>query len=189
MISQLFRRNGRPETIRTLYGAIVAQARLPAFYRDYGVPDTVEGRFDMIVLHVALFFRRMRTEPEEVRGLGQGVFDAFCRDMDHNLREMGVSDMGIPGKMQDIGEAFYGRATVYGRALAASGNAALIAALAKNVFAAEGTPAGAYPLALYVREAVRRLDRLEGGRIAAAVLDFPDPDTKSVAESGARAAP
>ncbi len=105
MVFQLFRSNGRAGTIRALYGVIVAQARLPAFYRAYGVPDTVEGRFDMIVLHVALFFRRVRAD-DEVRALGQLVFDAFCRDMDHNLREMGVSDVRLPRRMRDLGAAY-----------------------------------------------------------------------------------
>lgn len=189
MISQLFRRNGKGEIIRALYGAIVAQARLPVFYRAYGVPDTVEGRFDMIVLHVALFFRRVRGERDEIRALGQGVFDAFCRDMDRNLREMGVSDVGIPRRMRGFGEAYYGRAAIYDRALAGTDDGALTAALARNVFAAESPPAGAHSLALYVREAVRRLDAQDGDRIAAAVLDFPDPGTISVAENATRAAP
>jgi cytochrome b pre-mRNA-processing protein 3 len=185
MIFQLFRRNDRAGTIRALYGAIVAQARRPAFYRDYGVPDSVEGRFDMIALHVILFFRRVRAEREQVRALGQEVFDAFCRDMDHNLREMGVSDVGIPRKMRGLGEAYYGRAMTYDHALSADGDEALVAALARNVFAMEAAPAGASRLASYVREAVRRLDREDGDAFAASVLDFPDPDTISPAEGGA----
>jgi hypothetical protein len=74
MIFQLFHRNKRAGTIRALYGAIVAQARRPAFYRGYGAPDSVEGRFDMIVLHAVLFFRRTRAD-DDIRALGQLVFD------------------------------------------------------------------------------------------------------------------
>ena len=181
MIFQLFRRNDRAGTIRALYGAIVAQARRPAFYLDYGVPDNVEARFDMIALHVILFFRRVRADRDSIRALGQPVFDAFCRDMDHNLREMGVSDVGIPRKMRGLGEAYYGRATTYDRALSAPGDEALVAALSKNVFATDLVPAGAFRLASYVREAVRRLDRQDGDALATAVLDFPDPDTISSA--------
>ena len=184
MVFQLFRRNGRAGTIRALYGVIVAQARQPAFYRAYGVPDTVEGRFDMIVLHVALFFRRVRAE-EAVRPLGQGVFDAFCCDMDHNLREMGVSDVRLPKRMRELGGAFYGRAASYDRALATDDDEVLADALAKNIFASDGAPApGARRLAAYVREAVRGLDGQDSARFAAAVLDFPDPDTILVAENG-----
>lgn len=185
MVFQLFRDNKRAGTIRALYGAIVAQARRPAFYITYGVPDTVEGRFDMIVLHVALFFRRVRAD-EGVRALGQGVFDAFCRDMDHNLREMGVSDVRLPRRMRGLGEAYYGRAKGYDRALAADDDQVLVDALAKNIFASEGVPAGAQRLAAYVREAVRVLDGQPSTRIAAAVLDFPDPDTILVAGNGVK---
>ena len=182
MVFQLFRRNERAATIRALYGAIVAQARSPAFYRAYGVPDTVDGRFDMIALHVILFFRRVRAD-EEVRALGQRVFDAFCRDMDHNLREMGVSDVRIPRRMREVGAAYYGRTASYDRALAGT-DEALAAALAKNILAVEGVPEEALRLAAYVREAVAGLDRLQNARLAAAVLDFPDPDTILVAGNG-----
>src|SRR5437667_12830184 len=85
MLFRLFRRNPRADTISALYGAIVAQARRESFYLGFGVPDTVEGRFDMIVLHLALFCRRLTREGGPVHALGQDVFDLFCRDMDHNL--------------------------------------------------------------------------------------------------------
>ena len=106
MILPLFRRPGR--TIDALYGAIVAQARAAHFYAEMGVPDTVSGRFDMVLLHVVLVLRRLREGEAGERALAQGLFDAFCRDMDHNLREMGISDQGLPRHMQRVGEAFYG---------------------------------------------------------------------------------
>ncbi len=91
MIFPRFRRGARPDTISALYGMIVAQARLPCFYRDYAVADTVNGRFDLIVLHLALVSDRMMPDPA-LKELGQGIFDRFCEDMDHNLREMGISE-------------------------------------------------------------------------------------------------
>src|ERR1700739_217780 len=109
---QLFASRPTNSTIDAVYGAIVAQARLPGFYLAYGVPDTVEGRFDMIVLHLVLLFRRLAREAE-FRELAQGIFDRFCNDMDHNLREMGVGDQSVPKEMRRLGEAFYGRAGVY----------------------------------------------------------------------------
>ena len=168
MILPLFRRPAR--TIDALYGAIVAQARAPAFYAELGVPDTVLGRFDMVLLHVVLVLRRLRQEGAEgeangaqdrssQRALAQGLFDRFCRDMDHNLREMGISDQGVPRHMQRVGEAFYGRAQVYEAALgAAASEGALTQALARNVYldTGEGLRAGA--LARYVRDVVQILD-------------------------------
>src|SRR5215813_6830722 len=96
MIFHLFRRAPRGDTIASLYGTIVAQARSVAFYQSYGVPDTVNGRFEMIVLHAVLLLRRLKAEPELARQLGQGIFDRFCQDMDANLREMGVGDLAVP---------------------------------------------------------------------------------------------
>ena len=118
MIFHLFRRTPQSDSIASLYGMIVAQARAPAFYQDYGVPDTVDGRFEMVVLHTVLVLRRLDAEPGPVRRLGQAVFDLFCRDMDASLREMGVGDLKVPREMRRIGEAFYGRKAAYEAALA-----------------------------------------------------------------------
>ena len=107
MILPLFRRSPRDHRIRALYGAIVAQARSSAFYADFGVPDTVEGRFDLIVLHLVLLLRRLDRDESVGRGLGQGLFDVFCRDLEANLREMGVGDLAVPKKMRQFAEAFY----------------------------------------------------------------------------------
>ncbi|MGE0522087.1 MAG: ubiquinol-cytochrome C chaperone family protein [Variibacter sp.] len=167
-----------PDTIGALYGAIVAQARVPAFYADYGVPDTVEGRFDLLILHVALFFRRAREEGESLRAVGQGVFDRFCLDMDHGLREIGISDTSLAKKMQKIGEAFYGRAAAYDKALAEADGAMLAAALGRNVFgvqpARHEAPA-VRRLAHYVRAAAEDLSDQASDAIAAGVVSFPDP--------------
>ena len=103
--------------IRRLYGAIVAQARAPEFYTDYGVPDTVEGRFDMVVLHVYLVFRRLAEAGEAARARGQEMFDLFIEDMDASMRELGVSDLAVPRKMRAMAEGYYGRTGVYDAAL------------------------------------------------------------------------
>jgi cytochrome b pre-mRNA-processing protein 3 len=175
MTFPLFRRARGADTIGALYGTIVAQARHPLFYADYGVPDTVEARFDMIVLHVALLFRRVRHEAGPVRALGQGVFDRFCKDMEHNLREMGVSDLALPKDMRRIGEAFYGRAAAYDGALArADDEAALVAALCRNVFAGETWPSGRR-LASYVRATATDLAGQDISILAEGAVRFPDP--------------
>src|SRR3989442_12960591 len=112
MIFKLFRRTPR-DPIACLYGTIVAQARLPAFYQIYGVPDTVNGRLEMIMLHTVLFLRRLESEAVPIRALRQGLFDHFCRDMDDSMREMGVGDLAGPRNMRRIGGAFYGRQAAY----------------------------------------------------------------------------
>jgi cytochrome b pre-mRNA-processing protein 3 len=158
-----------------LYGAIVAQARSEAFYRDYGVPDSVNGRFEMVVLHLLLALRRLG--PGDVRGPAQLLFDLFCSDMDGNLREIGVGDLAVPREMRRMGEAFYGRRAAYEAALNAADRDALAAALARNVFgsaAAPGDPAwaGAKKLASYVMAAEHALAAQDLGD---GHVEFPDP--------------
>ena len=168
----LFRRPPR-NTIAILYGAIVAQARRPVFYQDLAVPDTVLGRFDLIVLHLVLVLRRLRAGEAVHRELAQGVFDAFCRDMDHNLREMGISDQGVPRQMRRVGEAFYGRARAYEAALGEPDD--LAAALGRNVYGADAAPVAARALAAYVRQVIDRLAGQELGALAAGRVSFPEP--------------
>jgi len=175
MIFGLFRRDPQAATIAALYGVIVAQARNPAFYLAFGVPDTTEGRFDMIVLHLALFFRRLGREAAP--SFSQDVFDMFCRDMDHNLREMGVGDLSVPKKMQKLAEAFYGRLETYDRALAAAGDEDLAAALGRNVLGEAEPSESARKLAAYARAAAQRLDETLSADLTGEGLSFPDPDT------------
>jgi cytochrome b pre-mRNA-processing protein 3 len=174
MILRRFLRTHQDDNIASLYGAIVAQARLPAFYRDYSVPDTVNGRFEMIVLHAALLLRRLDGGDAPARGLGQAVFDRFCADMDGNLREMGVGDLAVPRKMKSIGEAFYGRRRAYDAALAAAEAAPLAAALARNVYESDAG-AGVGRLAAYTRTAAAGLAAQGIATFQQGQIGFPDP--------------
>lgn len=174
MIFPLMRRSRRVDTIPSVYGAIVAQARSPLFYRGYRVPDTVEGRLGMIVLHLALLLRRLAAENAEMREFGQRVFDRFCQDMDDNLREMGVGDQAVPRHMRRIGEGFYGQVAAYDRALTSADAKDLEEALRRNIFCGL-LVAGAAQLALYAREAARRLASIEAASIMNGELGFPDP--------------
>src|SRR5262249_54947866 len=158
----------RADTIRSLYGAIVAQARLPAFYADYGVDDTPTGRFDMILLHLWLFVRRVRGEPGPIRALGQGVFDLFCRAMDHSFLETGIVDRAVPKHMRRVAEAFYGRAAAYDAAVDGREEEPLAGALARNIYSQAVASASARRLAHYVRAAVAALDAQEAASVARA---------------------
>src|ERR1051326_7473647 len=133
---------------------------MPAFYADYGVPDAPAGRFDMILLHLILFVRRLREEPAPIRALGQGVFDLFCRDMDHSFREMGIGDLAVPKHMRRVAEAFYGRAAAYDRAIDGRDEEQLAAALARNIFPESAAASACVRrLASYVRGAIEELAR------------------------------
>ncbi|HEY6860936.1 MAG TPA: ubiquinol-cytochrome C chaperone family protein [Pseudolabrys sp.] len=182
MMFPLFRRSARQDTISTLYGTIVAQARLPCFYREYAVADTVNGRFDLLVLHLVAVLDRLAEDPA-LRDLGQALFDRFCRDMDHNLREMGVGDLSVPNEMRHMGEAFYGRTQAYRAALAAHGEEPLIEAVACNVYGGV-PPLSAAParLAAYMREAVRQVRARQSAELLAGNLRFPDPSSVVLVE-------
>jgi cytochrome b pre-mRNA-processing protein 3 len=166
----VFRRNPQTSTIEALYGAIVAQARAPVFYRDYGVADTVNGRLDLLMLHLALVFQRLSQGPSAAQAAGQAVFDRFCQDMDDHLREQGVGDLKVPKDMRRLAEAFFGRHRAYISALRAGDSEALRAALRRNVYA-DADAAGTTALAAYVEDASAALqgqgdDAITGGRIA-----------------------
>src|SRR5690606_19967889 len=148
MILSLFRKNTETESVYAVYSAIVAQSRQPLFYAEWSVPDTVTGRFDMISLHMALLFRRLRGDAAGQRDFAQAVFDLFFKDMDRQLREMGVSDIGVPKRIQKMGNIFFGLLAAMNRAMDAGDPAALEAVLGRNVF--DGEAAGAGPLAAYL---------------------------------------
>jgi cytochrome b pre-mRNA-processing protein 3 len=173
MIFPLFRR--RPRTIAALYGMIVAQARLPVFYQIYGVPDTLDGRFELVLLHLFVVLRYLDGD-EKDREMGQQLFDLFCQDMDQNLREMGVGDLSVPKEMRRIGEAFYGRASVYEAALASPNVEALRAALTRNVYGSESPEhEGARRLAHYMMDVVAAVSKQSGGALQRGTVQFPVP--------------
>ena len=186
MILARFRRNSQARTIHALYGAIVAQARSAAFYADYRVPDTVDGRFDLIVLHLVLLLNRLERRADArdfgQKLLGQELFDAFCRDLDANLREMGVGDLAVPKRMQAFAEAFYGRQAAYLAALGTSDERVFEKALARNIFPA-GDDAGAAQLARYARAAATGLDAQDDGALIRGEVVFPAPRLLSTSET------
>ena len=157
-------------TIEAIYGMIVAQAREPLFYRAFAVPDTVNGRFDMVLLHLWMVLRRLRrtqggAEPS------QALFDHFCGDLDDNLREMGVGDIVVPKRMRAFGEAFYGRVAAYDVALD-QGQEPLAQALCKNILNGEGV-AKARRLAIYADKAMVSLAATDDAAVVARAWTFP----------------
>src|SRR5436305_13961508 len=125
-LSRLFRKAPAPE--QRVYEAIVAAARHPRPYAEWAVPDTVDGRFDMISLYLFLVLDRLRGAEAPFR---QRLTDAFFADMDRSLREMGVGDLSVAKKIRKMAESFYGRIAAYDRAMT-EGADALAAALARN---------------------------------------------------------
>ncbi|MGV8855705.1 MAG: ubiquinol-cytochrome C chaperone family protein [Devosia sp.] len=169
MIRNLFRNNAATEPVYAVYSAIVAQSRQTRFYADWQVPDTVTGRFDMISLHMALLFRRLRSETGGKKNFSQAVFDLFFQDMDRSLREMGVGDLGVPKRIQKMGNVFFGLLAALSEAMDRNDFAGVEQVLSRNVFAdGQGTQVTAmaeYLLRQDALVATQSVDAITGGTI------------------------
>ncbi|MQT13863.1 ubiquinol-cytochrome C chaperone family protein [Segnochrobactrum spirostomi] len=174
MIFKLFRRN-EPEPF-ALYGAIVAQARQPTFYTSFAVPDTLDGRFDMVVLHIVLICRRLRGPGGADETGSQALFDLFMRDMDRSLREMGVGDTAVPKRIKKMIAAFYGRLSAYVAALDSGDLDDLAAAIARNIFPDAERPGESAALAAYAAAAAHALEASDDAAIADGRIAFPALD-------------
>jgi cytochrome b pre-mRNA-processing protein 3 len=165
-------------TIETIYGMIVTQAREAIFYRDLGVPDTVNGRFDLLLLHMWLLLRRLRSAKDGT-ALAQALFDRFCEDMDDNLREMGIGDQTVPKRMRAFGEAFYGRTKAYDQALDEGGEA-LAAPICRNILNGAAIDRAGL-LAAYARAAEAELSKVSEAALLGGSFCFPSPLREDVA--------
>ncbi len=188
MIFGLFRRPFADSTF-DLYGSIVAEARRPAYYTDFGVPDTVTARFDMIVLILALVERRLHAEPKPAPGakvatgaravepweLARQLLDLFFSEMDGTLREMGVGDVAVPKRIVKLADAWHGRARAYDAALDAGDAEALAAALARNVYAGLADRPHAPALAERVARLGAHLAAVPIADVLAGRIAWPDP--------------
>lgn len=170
-LRSLFRRSTRPVAVHDVYAQVVQQARDTRFFKEMEVPDTVDGRFEMVALHAFLVLRRLKGGSREASEFGQALFDEMFEDMDVSLREMGAGDMGVGKRVKAMVQAFYGRVAAYEGGLA-SGSEALEEALRRNVY--RGVEAGAEAvraLAGYIERQDRHLatvapDEIVAGRVA-----------------------
>jgi cytochrome b pre-mRNA-processing protein 3 len=173
-LARLFRRRSVENAADHLYAAAVRQARQPEFYAALGVADSLDGRFDLLALHVFLLLHRLGRGERAARAVSQAVFDLMFADMDRSLRELGVSDVAVGGRVKAMARAFYGRVAAYGAGLTDS--PALADALARNLY--RGVPVDGAHLAAMVAYVERQaaalaaqdLAELEEGRVR---LDAP----------------
>ena len=190
-LAQLFRRR-RPEAkpAADLYAQAVAQARQPGFYTDLEVPDTLDGRFELVSLHVYLLLRRLRADHRRTARLAQALFDEMFDDMDGSVRELGAGDLGVGPRVKKMARNFYGRIKAYDAGLDGS-RADLREALRRNLYgnleAVSGSALDA--VAGYMAQtdaalAGRSLDQLLQGRIDFAEF-APRPEANPTAATGA----
>ncbi len=169
-----FRRRRRVpnrDLLDRLHADIVAAVRKPSFYTEYGVPDTFEGRFELLALHAGLVLRRFNAAEPPGPAVAQDLVDTIFGHLDADLREAGVGDITVPKRMKRLAEAFLGRSSAYDQALRQDPDS-LAAALARNVFAGRGEGAR---LASYVSSACRSLEAAPLSALLGQPLPFPDP--------------
>jgi cytochrome b pre-mRNA-processing protein 3 len=166
--------------IEQIHGEIVAAARAPALYAQWAVPDTLDGRFEMVALHAGLAMRRLAQLGDVGSQIAQDLVDCVFRHFEDALREMALGDAGVVKRMKAMIESFYGRNRAYAEALDARDDERLAAALARNVYNAAAIDAApqARDLASYVRRTAAALetsgiDAFSGGRFR-----YPQGDTQ-----------
>ena len=170
-----FGRNQWEEPAAALYATLVGQARRPEFYARCGVPDTLDGRFDLIALHLFLVLHRLKRDHPASAELAQAVFDLMFHDMDGSLREMGAGDLGVGRRVKTMIQGLYGRIAAYETGLSQD-DGSLQAALRRNVFGTtEPEQAALEALAGYVRRQTITLAEQGYASLAAGELFFSDP--------------
>jgi cytochrome b pre-mRNA-processing protein 3 len=175
LLSTLIQRRRRKKAAGELYEAVVAQARQPVFYSGLGVPDTIDGRFDLIALHAILLVRRLKAGGDDARHVAREIVDTMFEDLDRSLRELGVSDQGLPRRMRAMAEGFLGRMVAYEEALGGD-IAGLVGALRRNVYGTvEIDEQRIAKLTSYVGSQVAALDRQAEADLLAGKVAFRTP--------------
>ena len=171
-IKSLFRRSKEQVAVDRIYRIAVDQARTTDLYKKYGVPDTVDGRFEMVTLHIFLVLRRLKGAKSPGGDISQALFDYMFEDMDLSLREMGAGDMGVGKRVKAMVQAFYGRVASYEKGLAATGDE-LAKAIERNVFGTVDSPGcAATGLAKYVRIQDQVLSEIPREKIEQAAFEY-----------------
>ncbi|MGI9170159.1 MAG: ubiquinol-cytochrome C chaperone family protein [Caulobacteraceae bacterium] len=159
ILDRLSSRKSDSGAARRLHAWAVARARQPILYAEMGVPDTVEGRFEILTLHVILLLDRLRHEAGDAIRARQELFDVYLRDLDGALREMSVGDLAVGRRMRNLGEVFYGRAKAYDEAFADLPDQRKLAGVVARTVLHEVENPDPRPLANYVAQVRESLGR------------------------------
>lgn len=179
-LSAIFRRRQGASQASDLYMAIVAQARQSGFYAVLGVPDTLDGRFEMIVVHAVMVMRSLKGAGSEGKAIAQSLFDEMFADMDRSLRELGVGDLGVGRRVKRMASAFYGRAEAYDKGLDGP-KGVLEDAITRNLYGTASPPVHqAADMASYIRREVAALSKLDGSDLLEGRVRFGSPPSREV---------
>jgi cytochrome b pre-mRNA-processing protein 3 len=181
----LARRKPIREASELAYRRVVEQARQREFFAEWGVPDTLDGRFELVCLHAFLYLHRLKAERPQATALAQAFFDTMFADLDAALRELGTGDLAVGREVKRMAKGFYGRIRAYEQGIGAE-DRVLQAALRRNLFGTAATSLGQLEaMVLYTRRAADDLRLQEAADLLAGRVRFPSP----VAGTPAPAAP
>ena len=174
MLAWLRTRIERRRTARSLYGSIVARARAPVFYAAWGVPDTAQGRFEMIALHLVLVLRRLAAEGRPGERLARALTEVFMVDLDDAMREMTFGDLAVPREVKRAAAALFDRHRAYLASLDAPNDGSASRAIgAELAYLGAGEALDADAIAAYVGSCASALDAESAGSILAGRVAWP----------------
>ncbi len=174
------RRKGQ-DAVTAAHFALINQARQPLFYTDYGVPDTLDGRFELIILHAFLLMHRLKGQGEAAKRFSQDLFDYLFMDLDNGLRELGVGDLVVGKRIKVMAEGFYGRVAAYEKGLAAADDTALRTALDYNLYGTRAAaPEQLARMVGYVRQSAALLAGQEVAALVAGRVVFLGNQTEAL---------
>jgi cytochrome b pre-mRNA-processing protein 3 len=173
ILARIFGRKSDERAIEAAYRAIVAAARRPTLYEDFGVADTLDGRFDMVTLHAFVLMERLKAGGEAAHTFSQDLADRLFQEMDSSFREMGVGDLSVAKRVRKLAEIFYGRFTAYDAALRVDA-AEFSDALRRNVYPDGVSPEKLAALARYAADLRTALASQDMDRLIAGDVQFPE---------------
>ena len=181
------RHNPARQAAALAYRRVVEHSRHPLFFTHCGVPDTLDGRFELICLHAFFYLHRLRAERPRGEDVGQYFVDEMFADMDRSLREIGTGDLSVGREVKRMAQAFYGRVKAYEQGLA-EGDALLTAVLARNLYGTVPQPAPSLAsMAAYTRREAAQLRRRPADGLLAGRVCF-GPPIAPVAQAARQAA-
>ncbi len=174
MLRSLFSRREHQAPVLAAYHRIVEQSRDPTFFLDFAVPDTLDGRFEVLAIHAFLVLHRLKGASAEAAEFAQRLFDAMFADLDRSLRELGAGDLGVGRRVKAMATGFYGRVAAYERGL--SDPEALESALRRNLYGTlAGTDLPLAAMARYLRHQAALLAEQPLAKLLAGEIAFSSP--------------
>jgi cytochrome b pre-mRNA-processing protein 3 len=170
-------RAARKEAAEKIYDAIVAQSRNPSFYIRCGVPDTLSGRFDMLVIHMFIVLQILKLGGREGQLLAQEIVEAFIREMDTMVRDLGVSDRNVPKEVRKIAQLFYGQLLAYSTALQRNEPKLLAGEVWKSFQSSDGNKQQAVAsesISTYINQSIKSIQEMPLNMLLQGNIRFPE---------------